>query len=112
MTPAVFAAGCIGPDSATLHQTQCREDESEILSQQLVLKKGADYFHQAVDMNPLDGENRSELARALVFQERRHEAIEQLKDGIRIMCEHDQTDEAAKLREQLNFIEGGPTNRE
>ena len=41
MTPAAFAAMCIGPDSATLRQPQCREDVSETLSHQLVLKKGA-----------------------------------------------------------------------
>ena len=34
--------GAIGPDSATLRQPQCREDVSGTLSQQLVLKKGAD----------------------------------------------------------------------
>jgi len=45
MTTAVFVAGCIGLDSATLRQAQCREDESEILSQQLVLKKEADQPH-------------------------------------------------------------------
>jgi len=43
MTPATFAATCIGPDSATLRQPQCREDVSGTLSQQLVLKNGADH---------------------------------------------------------------------
>jgi len=42
MAPAAFAGTCIGPDSATLRQPQCREDVSETLSQQLVLKNGAD----------------------------------------------------------------------
>lgn len=51
-------------------------------------REATKYFHKAVDMNPLDGENRSKLARALVFQQCRHEAIEQLKDGLRITCEH------------------------
>ena len=41
MTPVAFAAACIGPDSATLRQSQCREYKSGTLSQQLVHKKGA-----------------------------------------------------------------------
>jgi putative transposase len=32
MTPAAYAATCIGPDSATLRQPQCRVDEHGILS--------------------------------------------------------------------------------
>lgn len=56
LTPAAYAAlcrapamagpspshdGCIGPDSASLRQPQCRENGSAILSRQLVQKNGA-----------------------------------------------------------------------
>jgi len=70
------------------------------------------YFQQAVDMNPFDSENRSKLAQTLVFQERYDEAIEQLHKGIRMMLEQGREDDAAKLQERFQAIEGKSITRE
>ena len=69
-------------------------------------RQASKYFQQALDMNPSDGESRSKLARALLLQGRRDEAIRQLKKGIGILVEQGRTNEAARLQEQLDVIEG------
>jgi arylsulfatase A-like enzyme/Flp pilus assembly protein TadD len=74
--------------------------------------QASNYFQQALGVNPSDGENRSKLARALLLQDRREEAIEQLKTGIGILQDQRRTDDAARLQEQLHVIEGKSIIRE
>ncbi len=60
------------------------------------------YFQQAVDKSPYDVSNHLLLAKALIMQGLREQAVEKLQQGIRFMEDNGQKDGAAQLRSYLN----------
>ena len=66
--------------------------------------EGTRYLQQAVAMDPFDVEIRLTIARTYLSQERRDEAIKQLRDAIRFMLEHDRRDEVRELQDFLDTI--------
>jgi tetratricopeptide (TPR) repeat protein len=67
--------------------------------------EAAIYLLRARDMDPLDAQIRLALAQTLMLQERRAEAIKQLRDDIRFMLDRGRTREAAELQDFLDTIE-------
>ncbi len=67
--------------------------------------EAAKYFQKAVNINPLDVKNRLLLAKALELQGKFDEAIAGLKKAIAFYSKHNRTQEAAKIKKRLEFLE-------
>ena len=68
-------------------------------------KQATKYFQQAVDLNPYDATNHYALSRVLESQGRYDEAISALKKASGFMNYIGQKEDAAKLNEQVEFLE-------
>ena len=73
--------------------------------------EAAEYFRQAVNLNPLDVSNHSMLAQALTVQGHYDEAIGELKKAIEFMSKIGNEEAAGRLKKLLDVVEMKKTNQ-
>jgi len=73
--------------------------------------EAAEYFQQAVNLDPLNIENHSMLAQALTIQERYDEAIAGLQKAIAFMSQTGNKEATGQLKKLLEFVELKKSNQ-